>query len=197
MNDSFQSAITQLRREKGLSQKAVAAQLNTSQALLSHYENGVRECGLDFVVRIARFYGVTCDYLLGNSSSRDGLPAYESDDLIPTEQLEQISPNVILNAVHELLQQAENGDEAWRRELKQLIVLGIYRTMLACLPIDNSGGAAAFACKSSFCDALIKLTEAKIMNDAPPEKLNKSPASPLTALADSAESCLEQRRLRD
>ena len=39
-----------------------------SQALLSHYEKGVRECGLDFVVRAADFYGVSCDYLLGRSN---------------------------------------------------------------------------------------------------------------------------------
>lgn len=197
MNDSFQSTITQLRREKGMSQKAAAAQLNTSQALLSHYENGVRECGLDFVVRAARFYGVTCDYLLGNSSSRDGLPAYESDDLIPTERLEQISPNVILNAVHELLKQTENGDEPWRKELKHLIIMSIYRTLLTCLPNKGSSGTAKYVNNSSFCDTLIKLSEAKIINDARREQLTRASASPLTALADSAESCIEQLRLND
>ena len=37
-----------------------------------HYEKGIRECGLDFVVRVADYYGVSCDYLLGRSADRTG-----------------------------------------------------------------------------------------------------------------------------
>ena len=64
----FSSRITKQREEKGVSQKQAAMDLGVSQALLSHYENGVRECGLDFVVRAAEYYGVSCDYLLGHSN---------------------------------------------------------------------------------------------------------------------------------
>ena len=56
-----------LRRERGLSQRTAAADLHISQALLSHYENGAREPGLDFVCRACDYYGVTADYLLGRS----------------------------------------------------------------------------------------------------------------------------------
>ena len=59
MNSHFPRIIALLRKERGLSQKSVAASLGVSQALLSHYEKGIRECGLDFVVRIADFYGVS------------------------------------------------------------------------------------------------------------------------------------------
>lgn len=72
MNASFPRLITLLRKEKGISQKNAAAELGISQALLSHYEKGIRECGLDFLVRCAEFYGVSCDYLLGLSPDRDG-----------------------------------------------------------------------------------------------------------------------------
>ena len=69
----FSRIITLLRKEKGITQKQAAEQLGVSQALLSHYEKGIRECGLDFVVRVADFYGVSCDYLLGRSPDRSGL----------------------------------------------------------------------------------------------------------------------------
>ena len=69
----FNRIITLLRKERGITQKEAAAQLGVSQALLSHYEKGIRECGLDFVVRVADFYGVSCDYLLGRSADRSGL----------------------------------------------------------------------------------------------------------------------------
>ncbi|MDE7389372.1 MAG: helix-turn-helix transcriptional regulator, partial [Lachnospiraceae bacterium] len=43
-----------------------------SQPLLSHYEKGIRECGLDFVVKVADYYDVSCDYLLGRTANRSG-----------------------------------------------------------------------------------------------------------------------------
>lgn len=72
-SNQFNRILTLLRKEKGLTQKEAAASLGISQALLSHYEKGIRECGLDFVVRVADFYGVSCDYLLGRSPDRSGL----------------------------------------------------------------------------------------------------------------------------
>ncbi|HOU10299.1 MAG TPA: helix-turn-helix transcriptional regulator [Clostridiales bacterium] len=80
MEDSFASRMVQLRRESGLSQKDAAAGLLISQALLSHYEKGIRECGLGFVVRAAEFYGVTCDYILGKSANKHSL---EGDMMTP------------------------------------------------------------------------------------------------------------------
>ncbi|MEG0750657.1 MAG: helix-turn-helix domain-containing protein [Oscillospiraceae bacterium] len=71
--DSFNRILTLLRKERGITQKEAAASLGVSQALLSHYEKGIRECGLDFVVRASDFYGVSCDYLLGRSPDRSGL----------------------------------------------------------------------------------------------------------------------------
>lgn len=72
MNSSFSRIITLLRKERGYSQKKVAAELGISQALLSHYEKGIRECGLDFVVKIADYYNVSCDYLLGRTPHCSG-----------------------------------------------------------------------------------------------------------------------------
>ncbi len=69
----FSSVLSQLRKERGISQKRAATDLGISQALLSHYEKGIRECGLDFVIKCAGYYGVTTDYLLGVSDSRNGL----------------------------------------------------------------------------------------------------------------------------
>ena len=55
--NSFSRIITLLRKEKGITQKQAAADLGISQALLSHYEKGLRECGLDFLIKL-------CDYTI-------------------------------------------------------------------------------------------------------------------------------------
>ena len=73
MSSDFSRIITLLRKEKGVTQRKAAEDLGVSQALLSHYEKGIRECGLDFVVRVADYYNVSCDYLLGRSADRSGL----------------------------------------------------------------------------------------------------------------------------
>lgn len=72
MERSFPDTLSALRREKNLSQRAVAADLNISQALLSHYEKGTREPGLGFVCRVCDYYGVTADYILCRSEDRSG-----------------------------------------------------------------------------------------------------------------------------
>lgn len=71
----FAVVLSQLRKERGISQKKAATDLGISQALLSHYEKGIRECGLDFVIKCSAYYGVTTDYLLGVSESRNGMEA--------------------------------------------------------------------------------------------------------------------------
>jgi len=71
MSADFGRILTLLRQEKGLTQRKAAAALEVSQALLSHYENGAREPGFDFLIKAADFYNVTTDYLLGRTMSRE------------------------------------------------------------------------------------------------------------------------------
>ena len=68
----FARLITLLRKEAKISQKKASVDLGVSQALLSHYEKGIRECGLSFLVKVADYYGVSCDYLLGRTLDREG-----------------------------------------------------------------------------------------------------------------------------
>ena len=72
MERSFSQTMSELRRERHLNQRAAAADLGISQALLSHYETGAREPGLDFVCRACRYYHVSADYLLGLSDQPNG-----------------------------------------------------------------------------------------------------------------------------
>lgn len=79
MESSFSSTLSALRRSKGFSQRKAAADLQISQALLSHYENGAREPGIPFICRACDYYGVSADYILGrtddDSDSANGAQA--------------------------------------------------------------------------------------------------------------------------
>ena len=69
MDRNFPEILSALRREKNISQRRAAAELGISQALLSHYENGAREPGLNFICRACDYYGVSADYMLGRSDA--------------------------------------------------------------------------------------------------------------------------------
>lgn len=94
MNSDFPRIITFLRKERGLSQKQVAADLGISQALLSHYEKGIRECGLDFLVKAADYFEVSCDYLLGRTVQRR-LASVSADDLPESDEIRHLKGNMI------------------------------------------------------------------------------------------------------
>ena len=72
MATDLSRTLSMLRKEQGISQRKVAAALGISQALLSHYENGIREPGLGFVIKVCDYYHVSADYLLGRTLDREG-----------------------------------------------------------------------------------------------------------------------------
>ena len=81
MKTEFPRTLSLLRQERGVSQRTAAGDLGISQALLSHYENGIREPGLAFVVRACEYYHVSADFLLGRTLSREG-GALTDDDIL-------------------------------------------------------------------------------------------------------------------
>jgi len=57
--------LSDLRLDHKLKQKDLAQFLNVSIATISHYESGVNMPDPETLVRLANFYGVSADYLLG------------------------------------------------------------------------------------------------------------------------------------
>lgn len=57
--------IRDIRNDRGLTQERVAELLHVSQNTYSQYEIGTTRFPLDAVVKLAEFYGVSIDYLVG------------------------------------------------------------------------------------------------------------------------------------
>ncbi len=124
----FAQVLSQLRKERGISQKKASGDLGISQALLSHYEKGIRECGLDFVIKCSEYYGVTTDYLLGVSENRNGVDMNfmsdgDSTDVSSVQTLVQAS-NMIMKMV------AGAKDEGASKYIYDYYTLCIYRGAL-------------------------------------------------------------------
>lgn len=60
-----------LREEKGLIQKDIAKLLNVSIPAINQYENGKRDMSTETVIKLAEYFDVSTDYLLGKSDIRN------------------------------------------------------------------------------------------------------------------------------
>lgn len=63
--------IRSLREDNDYKQREVAAVLNVSQNTYSQYENGVIEWTAENLIKLADFYNVSVDYLLGRTEKRE------------------------------------------------------------------------------------------------------------------------------
>lgn len=61
----FYQKLKELREEKGLLQKQLATELDVSQGCIGKWETGTREPSLNMLIKIAKYFNVTTDYLLG------------------------------------------------------------------------------------------------------------------------------------
>ena len=134
---NFSRMITLLRKERGITQKQAAMDLGISQALLSHYEKGLRECGLDFLVRLCDYYNVSSDYILGRSADRlgavlsvDDIPGDVSSkdskftgSILPTMNKRLIFSS--LNILYDKLGQSSNKELTTK--VSEYISLSIYK----------------------------------------------------------------------
>lgn len=61
--------IRDLREDHDLKQREIAEHLGCSQRVYSNYELGQRDIPTDILIRLAKFYNVSVDYLLGLTSN--------------------------------------------------------------------------------------------------------------------------------
>ncbi|MBQ3086132.1 MAG: helix-turn-helix transcriptional regulator [Clostridia bacterium] len=136
MNADFPHKLSELRRAKGVSQKEAAAQLGVSQALLSHYEKGIRECGLDFICKASSYYGVTSDWLLGLSDTRLGAnELFEATD-IPEDA--QIKLRTILRCYVRMSEEMSSRGKDAEKLFTDYMSLSLYRFVAALRHADNT-----------------------------------------------------------
>lgn len=72
--------LKELRTEKGVSQQVIADYLGITRQSYSNYELGTREADYETLVKMAKYFDVTVDYLIGNSDSKSAAGSAPIDD---------------------------------------------------------------------------------------------------------------------
>lgn len=176
MSSDFSRIITLLRKEKGITQKVAAADLGVSQALLSHYEKGIRECGLDFVIRVADYYDVSCDYLLGRSADRSGLtlsveeipnPDGAKDGVFHGSVLPTFNKKLIANSLNILYDKLNAcPDKGLVSEISAYLMLAVYKMFRLLHSAAPKNASNMFVVKKKtypgYSDAAMHIAEANV-----------------------------------
>ena len=66
--DIMRLRIRDLREDNDLTQKQIADYLMCDQSLYSKYERGEREIPLNLIIKLADYYNVSIDYIVGRNS---------------------------------------------------------------------------------------------------------------------------------
>ncbi len=69
--ETLSKRLFDLRKERKLTRKTVAEQIDMSERSYQRYENAEREPAASALIRMADFYGVTIDYLVGRTDERN------------------------------------------------------------------------------------------------------------------------------
>ena len=93
--------IKELRAKKGIKQIDLAKVLSVSQAALSGYETGKYEADLETYKRIAEYFGVSVDYLLGGPLK----PSHSQGLRIPV--LGRVAAGIPIEAIEEIIDYEE------------------------------------------------------------------------------------------
>ena len=138
MCEEFAKRLTAIRKDKKLSQKQAAKDLGVSQALLSHYEKGIRECGLQFIVKACEYYNVSADYLLNLSADTRGTVLAQEDMASPENERGKgdialgIGKKVVFNGVDMVYDiAAQIRDKDLTLALNEYFFLSSYRAFRA------------------------------------------------------------------
>lgn len=68
---TYRERMRNLREDRDLKQREVAAIINRSQQGYSHIEEGRAELKIDDMIKLCKFYNVTADYFVGMSDKKE------------------------------------------------------------------------------------------------------------------------------
>lgn len=117
----FPDRLKKLRKEKNLYQKELAEHLGVSRPTVTQYESGQRKPDNETLEKIADFFSVSIDYLLGRTnekSSADKIKKALTDDPELSDAWEKISQREDLQL---LFKQTKDMDESSIRQVIRII----------------------------------------------------------------------------
>ncbi|WP_079479686.1 helix-turn-helix domain-containing protein [Halobacillus salinus] len=111
---NFSERLKKLRKERGLSQESLASAADIPRGSIAHYERGVKRLPeYDRLFKLADYFGVSVDYLIGRSDYRK----YTKDELDFVDDSQELS----VQELQEKYKLTLDGKPATKEELEGAI----------------------------------------------------------------------------
>ena len=97
------SKITQLRKEKGWSQGELATRIGASREIIGKYERNENSPSIEMTLKIARAFGVTVDFLLGEGE----FGAYDKETVQRIQNIQKMDDStrsILFNVIDTYIQ---------------------------------------------------------------------------------------------
>lgn len=134
-NEIIAKRLSELRKEKGVKQDEIAELLNVKRATVANYETGKRAPDYETIIKLADYYGVSCDYILRGVKSE--FAEIHSLTGLSDEAIEELSSNKRMNI-----------EDFWEFETGNFEILNKFIEKRAifeiCLYVDNFYSAAKY-----------------------------------------------------
>ncbi len=101
-NEAVMIRLYELRTDRELSQRAIAAQMNISQATYNNWENSKTQPSIEQLITLANFFEVTVDYLIGREEGGFPKKAVADGLICEYRQLSDEDKNTVNSLIRRL-----------------------------------------------------------------------------------------------
>ena len=141
-NEIIAKRLSELRKEKGVKQDEIAELLNVKRATVANYETGKRAPDYETIIKLADYYGVSCDYILrgvtsefANIHSTTGLSGRAIEILKDMNEIEDID---FLNLINYLIEETnfkKYDEESYK--IEQSLIYKLIQYLFYASPKNN------------------------------------------------------------
>ena len=141
-NEIIAKRLSELRKEKGVKQDEIAELLNVKRATIANYETGKRAPDYETIIKLADYYGVSCDYILrgvtsefANIHSTTGLSGRAIEILKDMNEIEDID---FLNLINYLIEETnfkKYDEESYK--IEQSLIYKLIQYLFYASPKNN------------------------------------------------------------
>lgn len=141
-NEIIAKRLSELRKEKGVKQDEIAELLNVKRATVANYETGKRAPDYETIIKLADYYGVSCDYILrgvtsefANIHSTTGLSGRAIEILQDMNEVENVDYIRLINYLLEETNFKKYDEESYR--IEQSLIYNLIQYISYASPKNN------------------------------------------------------------
>lgn len=112
-----------LREGKNVSQKELAQAIGVSDVMISLYEQGKKSPSLPTIVKIADYFNVSTDYLLGTKAVNNDIPENIMAAARNLLELPEENRKLAIDMIKYMSQKGKEAKEKWRYQSMQGMII--------------------------------------------------------------------------